>query len=218
VNQLVERLARMDSCAVSDALDKLGLPGAVSGIARVATDRRIAGRVLTVRLDRAEGRSSTRHLCTAAIEAAADGDIVVCEQRTGLDAACWGGNLTIAAQMRGVAGAIIEGPARDIDESRQLGFPVFARSVTGRTARGRIVEVATGEPILVGDVTVAQGDYVIADGSSVVFIRQADLARVVEAAELIARRESLMAQALREGKRAGEVMGANYEEMLKDRG
>ena len=215
MDQFVERLQRMDSCAVSDALDKLGLPGAVTGIPRVSTEQRIAGRVLTVKLDRTEGRSNTRHLCTTAIEAASPGHIIVCEQRTGLDAACWGGNLTIAAQMRGVAGAIIEGPARDVDESRQLGFPVFARSITGRTARGRIVEVSTGEPILVGEVTVAPGDYVIADASSVVFVRQSDIARVVEAAEMIVQRESLMAQALREGKRASEVMGANYEHMLK---
>jgi regulator of RNase E activity RraA len=220
MSDYIERLLRMDSCAVSDALDKLGLPGSVTGLARVSTDQRIAGRVLTVKLDRADGRPSTRHLCTAAIDAAAPGDIIVCEQRTGLDAACWGGNLTIGAQMRGVAGAIIEGPARDIDESRQLGFPVFARSVTGRTARGRILEVSTGEPIRVGDVTVTPGDYVIADASSVVFIAQADIARVVEAAETIVQRESLMAQALREGKRASEVMGANYEQLLKkpDRG
>jgi regulator of RNase E activity RraA len=216
-DQFTERLAKLDSCAVSDALDKLGLHGAVTGIARMSTDRRIAGRVLTVKLDRAEGRSNTRHLCTAAIEAAAPGDIIVCEQRTGLDAACWGGNLTIAAQTRGVAGAIVEGPARDIDESRQLGFPVFARSVTARTARGRIVEVATGEPILVGDVVVTQGDYVIADGSAVVFVPQTDVSRVVDAAEMIVERESRMAQALRDGTRASEVMGGNYEQMLKDK-
>jgi regulator of RNase E activity RraA len=218
MDPFAERLLRVDSCAVSDALDKLGLAGAVTGLTRVATDRRIAGRVLTVKLDRAEGRSSTRHLCTAAIEAASSGDIIVCEQRTGLDAACWGGNLTIAAQLRGVAGAIVEGPVRDVDESRQLGFPVFARSITGRTARGRIVEVSTGEPIRVGDVTVSPGDYVIADASAVVFVAAAAIAPVVEAAEFIARREALMAEALRAGRPASEVMGANYEDMLKDRG
>src|SRR5712691_12190347 len=108
MHDYTERLLRMDSCAVSDALDKLGLPGSVTGIPRVSTERRIAGRVLTVKLDRAEGRQSTRHLCTAAIEAASADDIIVCEQRTGLDAACWGGNLTIGAKMRGVAGVIVE--------------------------------------------------------------------------------------------------------------
>jgi regulator of RNase E activity RraA len=213
--QYAERLLHMDSCAVSDALDKLGLIGSVTGIGRVSTDERIAGRVLTVKLDRAEGRTSTRHLCTAAIEAARPGEIIVCEQRTGLDAACWGGNLTIGAQMRGVAGVIVEGPARDIDESRQLGFPVFARSITGRTARGRIVEVATGEPVQVGDVTVTPGDYVIADASSVVFIAQKEIERVLGAAETIWAREALIAQALREGKPASHAMGANYEQMLK---
>src|SRR5580692_12908837 len=170
-NDLIARLGNLDSCAVSDALDKRGLKGSVTGIHRYTTDARIAGRVLTVKLDRAEGRTNTRHLCTAAIEAANPGDIIVVEQSTGLDAASWGGNLAIGAKMRGVAGVIVEGPARDIDDCRKLDFPVFARSHTARTARGRIVEVATNEPVTVGDVTVTPGDYVLADASAVVFIQ-----------------------------------------------
>jgi 4-hydroxy-4-methyl-2-oxoglutarate aldolase len=209
------RLGRLDSCAVSDALDKLGLKGSVTGIQQFSTQRRIAGRVLTVKLDAAEGRSNTRHLCTGAIEAASPGDILVIEQRTGIDAACWGGNLTIGAKVKGIAGVIVEGPARDIDDSRRLDFPVYARSATSRTARGRIVEVATNEPVLVGDVTVRPGDYAIADASGVVIVAQQDIGRVLDAAEMIMQREELMAQALREGKPIGEVMGANYEHMLK---
>ena len=178
----VERLARLDSCAVSDALDKLGLKGSVTGLHRYSSEKRIVGRVLTVKLDRAEGRSNTRHLCTAAIEAASPGDIIVVEQRTGLDAACWGGNLTIGAQVRGVAGVIVEGPARDIDDSRKLDFPVFARTHTARTARGRIVEVETGGPVEVGDVIVKPGDYAIADGSAVVFVAASEIERVLEPA------------------------------------
>ena len=61
MDELISRLSRLDSCAVSDALDKLGLEksgksGAVTGIRRFSSERRIAGRVLTVKLDRAEGR------------------------------------------------------------------------------------------------------------------------------------------------------------------
>src|SRR5215813_9452439 len=205
------RLARLDSCAISDALDKLGLSGAVTGIQRFSADRRIAGRVLTVKLDRAEGRANTRHLCTAAIESADPGDILVIEQRTGLDAASWGGNLSLGAKARGVAGVIVEGPVRDIDDSRRLDFPVFARNATAKTARGRIVELATNQPIQVGDIIVSPGDYAIADASAVVFVWQEDIARVLDAAEAIMQREELMAQALREGKPIGEVMGANYE-------
>jgi 4-hydroxy-4-methyl-2-oxoglutarate aldolase len=215
MSEFVARLGRLDTCAVSDALDKLGLKGSVTGLSRYSTERRIAGRVLTVTLSPAEGRTNTRHLCTGAIEAAQPGDVIVVEQRTGIDAASWGGNLSIGAQMRGIAGVIVEGPARDIDDSRRLDFPVFARSHTSRTARGRIVESASGDPVTVGDVTVRQGDYVVADGSGVVFVTEANVARVLEAAEAIVEREEAMAAALREGKPISQVMGASYEHMLK---
>jgi 4-hydroxy-4-methyl-2-oxoglutarate aldolase len=215
VSDLVARLSNLDSCAISDALDKLGLPGSVTGIHRFTTENRIAGRVLTVKLDRAEGRSNTRHLCTTAIDSAQPGEIIVVEQRTGIDAASWGGNLAIGAKMRKVAGVIVEGPARDIDDCRRLDFPVFARTHTARTARGRIVEVATNEPILVGDVKVSPGDYVVADGSGVVFVAHSEIERVLETAEGIMAREEAMAQALRDGTPIGQVMGASYETMLK---
>lgn len=216
VNDFAARLARLDSCAISDALDKLGLPASVSGIHRFSTERRIAGRVVTVTLAAAAGRPATsRHLCTAAIEAAQPGDIIVVEQRTGLDAASWGGNLSIGAQVRGVKGVIVEGPVRDVDDSRRLDFPVFARTHTARTARGRIIEVATNEPITVGEVTVSPGDYVVADGSGVAFISQSEITRVLGAAEGIVAREEAMAAAIRAGTPISQVMGANYEQMLK---
>src|SRR5215470_9667988 len=46
----VSRLNQLDSCAVSDAMDKLGLRGVVTGIHQFSTQRKIAGRVLTVKL------------------------------------------------------------------------------------------------------------------------------------------------------------------------
>ena len=93
---------------------------------------------------------------------------------------------------------VIDGPARDADEARGYGFTVFARSVTSRTARGRIVETGTNVPIAVGDVQVSPGDYVVADGSAVVFVKAADIERVLDAAEVIADRERQMVADLRE--------------------
>jgi 4-hydroxy-4-methyl-2-oxoglutarate aldolase len=212
----VSRLGRLDACAVSDALDKLGLTGVVTGIPRLATDRRISGRVVTVKLEKDDGRpAASRHLGTTAIEAAQAGDVIVLEQRSGIDAACWGGNLSLAAQLRGVAGVVIDGPARDTDEAGGYGFTIFARSATSRTARGRIVETGTNVPIMVGDVQVSPGDYVVADGSAVVFVAAADIERVLDAAEIVADRERQMVAGLREGLPPSQVMGKNYETMLK---
>ena len=213
------RLAQLDACAVSDALDRLSLPGAVTGIQRLTTTRRISGRVITVKMGRDEGQPpASRHLGTTAIESARPGDVIVMEQRTGIDAACWGGNLSLGARLRQIAGVIVEGPARDIDEAGEYDFPVFARSSTARTARGRIVEVATNVPITVGDVTVNPGDFVVADGSGVVFVAQDAVDRLLEAAEAVIARERAMVAALREGTPISQVMGTSYETMLKKAG
>jgi regulator of RNase E activity RraA len=197
-------------------MDKLGLRGVVTGIHQYSTERRIAGPVLTVRLAVDDGRPAAhKHLGTTAIETAKPGDVIVVEQSTGIEAASWGGNLSLGAKVRGVAGVICEGPARDIDESRQFDFPVYARNHTCTTARGRLIEIATNEPITVGTIPVTPGDYVIADASAVVFIRKADIARVLDTAEKIVEKERLMADAIRAGTPIGQVMGADYESMLK---
>jgi len=216
MGDVLTRLARLDSCAVSDALDKLGLAGAAAGIHRLSTHRRISGRVVTVKLDRDTGQpAASRHLGTSAIEASHPGDVIVVEQRTGIDAAAWGGVLSLGASLKGVAGVIIDGPTRDVDEARAHDFAVFARDHTARTARGRIVETGTNVPVTVGDIPVAPGDFVVADGSAVVFVRAQDIDRVLDAAEAIAARETAMADSLRSGTPITQVMGKNYETMLK---
>ena len=172
--------------------------------------------MVTVKLGIDDGRpAASRHLSTTAIETAERGDVIVVEQRTGIDAAAWGGNLSLGAKVRGVAGAICEGPARDIDESREHDFPVYARDHTCTTARGRLIETATNEPITVGAVLVSARDYVIADATAVVFVREADILSVLDTAEKIVEREKRMADAIRAGTPIGKVMGADYERMLK---
>jgi len=158
---------------------------------------------------------ASRHLGTTAIEASQPGDVIVIEQRSGRDAASWGGNLSLAAQLRGIAGVIVEGPARDIDEAQGYGFPLFARSRTPQTARGRIVETGTNVPITVDEIAVSPGDFVVADGTGVVFVPADKIEAVLDAAEAIAARERAMVAALNEGQPVTQVMGKSYETMLK---
>lgn len=68
-SEICQRLLKIDSCAISDALDSFGLEGVVLGLSAVAAPRRIAGRVVTVKLVAVEvGQAVARHLGTAAIE------------------------------------------------------------------------------------------------------------------------------------------------------
>ncbi len=215
---LVARLEKLDACAVSDALDSLQMSGAESGIPRRSTRQRIAGVVQTVKLhDQPPAGGSKRHLGTAAIESADNHTIIVVEQRTGKDCAGWGGVLANAAKVKGVRGVIMEGPARDIDEYEEIGFPVFSRFTTPHTARGRVYEQSFGEPIQVGEARVAAGDYVIADASGIVFIPEARAEEVIAIAEKIAEKERLMTADVLAGKPVSEVMGTNYENMLENK-
>jgi len=127
----------------------------------------------------------------------------------------WGGLLTLGAKQRGVAGVIADGPLRDVDEAIASEFPVFSRSLTSFTARGRVVELGTQVPVAIGSVAVRPGDYVLADRSAVIFIAAADIERVLEAAETIVAKEAAMAKTILAGTPIGEVMGGNYEHMLK---
>jgi 4-hydroxy-4-methyl-2-oxoglutarate aldolase len=213
----VARLRRLDACAVSDALDKLGLPGCVTGLRSALPGKRIAGRVHTVKLKAGTPPPDCPpvHLGAAAIDASSEGDVIVVEQSTGIDAGCWGGILSRAARQKGVVGVICEGLARDVDEAREIGFPVFCRGYTARTARNRVYEDATDVPVEIGGVTVSAGFYALCDSSAAVFIAPDDIAAVLDAAEEIARREAEMTRRLETGEAASAVLGANYEYMLR---
>jgi regulator of RNase E activity RraA len=214
VSTVVRRLRRLDCCAVSDALDRLGLSGAVSGLVQ-RSGGRIAGRVVTVQLGTGEAPlGPPRHLGCTAIEQSGPDDVIVIEQRTGIEAACWGGLLSLGAKVRGIAGVVADGPVRDIDESIAYELPVYSRALLPMTARGRIVEKGTNVPVQIGTVQVHPGDYVIADGSGVAFIQAARAEAVLEAAEAIAAKEAVMAKALLGGVPIGKVMGGDYEDML----
>ncbi len=215
--EAVRRLRRLDCCTVCDALDRLKLGGVVSGVPQQSGDTRIAGRAITVKLGVGTGpKGAPRHLGTTAVDAAGPDDVIVVEQRSGIEAGSWGGLLTLGAKLRGVAGVVCDGPVRDIDEARAQGFAIFARTLTARTARGRIVELGTNLPIVFETVNVEPGDYVIADRSAVIFISPADIARVLDAAETIAAKEAGMAKAILAGTPVSQVMAADYEHMLEN--
>lgn len=215
---LVARLRALDTPSVSDALDTLGIEGAVGGVTAQSVTKRVAGRAVTVRLVLANELPAAvpgapkRHLCTAAVVASGPDDVIVISHPGG-PMAGWGGLLTRSASLRGVEATIIDGPARDIDESRELGYPVYAPATTPITARGRIGELGWNEPITFAGVSVSPGDLVLADGSGVVFVPAEYAEDVIAKAEAMFAKEARMAADLEAGLPVTEVMGKTYEEL-----
>jgi len=214
-DSLISRLGKLDTCAVSDALDRLSLKGASFGVRPLWPCPRIVGRAVTVKIKPPGLEKPKQHLGSAAIQAARPGDIIVIDSGGRPDVSAWGGLLSLAAKTKGLSGVVIDGACRDIDESREVGFPVFARAVVPMTARGRVVQDSFNQEIQFAGVQVHPGDLVIADGSGVVFIPREKEQEVIKEAEAVAQQEARMAEGIRQGLSVVEVLERlGYESML----
>jgi regulator of RNase E activity RraA len=213
---IIERLAKLDTCAASDALDSLGLKGATWGVRPLWQCPRIVGRAVTMKIKPAGLQQPAQHLGTAPIEAAQPGDIIVIDNGGKLEFSCWGGLLALSAKLKGLSGVVIDGASRDIDEARELGFPVYARGAVPMTARGRVIQDSFNQEIQIAGVQCHPGDLVIADGSGVVIIAKEKEAEVVASAEAIYQKEQEMADGIRNGYSGLEMLEKlGYERMLK---
>lgn len=212
---IIERLLKLDSCAVSDALDSLNLKGATWGVRPQWQCPKIAGRAVTMKIKPAGLQQPTQHLGTAPIEAAQPGDIIVIDNGGKLEFSCWGGLLALSAKLKGVSGVVIDGASRDIDEARELEFPVYARGVVPMTARNRVVQESYNQEIQFAGVQCRPGDLVLADGSGIIIIPKEKEEEAVTAAEAIYAKEQEMAAGIRKGYSGLEMLEKlGYEQML----
>lgn len=203
---LLARLQQQDSNTLSDALDFLNLPGATYGLRPLWDCPKLVGRASTVQLGRKSDAAPTVHLISPVI-AAIDSTERVLVIAGGVDGiSCWGDILANAAQVKGVRGTVIDGLSRDIDGSADIGYPLYGRGVTMISARNRVIQLSSGQPVNMAGVTVEEGDYVLADRCGTVFVPAAQIEAVLELAERIARRQHGMVAAVRSGRSVAEVM------------
>jgi regulator of RNase E activity RraA len=212
---IVEQLLKLDTCAVADGMDRLGLTGATYGVRPMWLCPKIVGRAVTMKIKPVGLDKPKHHLGTLPIDAAQPGDVIVIDNGGRLDTSCWGGLLALAAKTKGISGVVIDGACRDIDESRELGFPVYARGAVPMTARGRIMQESYNQEIEFAGVQLHPGDLVIADGSGVVIIPRSKEEDVVREAAAVAATEARMAEGIRQGMSVLEVLEKlGYEQML----
>src|SRR4029079_12348063 len=98
----------------------------------------------------------------------------------GLYIAGVGNLMATTAKVRGLAGMVIDGGARDIEELEEIGFPVWSRSQTPATSVGRYVPVARNVPVNCGGVLVRNGDWIVADKTGVVVVPAESLSQILK--------------------------------------
>jgi regulator of RNase E activity RraA len=214
-NATLATLASLDTNTVSDALDFMGLPGATYGLRPLWNCPKIVGRASTIQLGPKTGTAPTVHLISPVIASITTSDriLVITGGTEGIS--CWGDILANAAKMKGIRGSVIDGMSRDIEGSESIDYPVYGRGLTMISARNRLVQIASGTPIVVAGVTVHEDDYVIADRCGTVFVPAAKINEVLALAQRIASRQDGMVQAVRAGQSVEDVM---HDKSLKRSG
>ena len=128
------------------------------------------------------------------------GGILVYVLEDGLETAGIGNLMATTAKVRGLAGAVIDGGARDVDEIEALGFPVFSRSVTPSTSVGRYVSVSKNVPVMCAGVQVRPGDWIVGDRTGVVVVPVEKIPDVVKLLRQYDEKETKMVEIIKQEK------------------
>lgn len=213
---LLTQFEKLSTTNISDALDKLGLKGAVIGVLPMFQCPKIVGFAVTIKIAAAGLTPSKHHLGIEAIEAAGPGNIIIIDNGGRTDVSCWGEILSTAARKKGIAGVVIDGAFRDLDSIKQIGFPVYARGVVPVTARGRIMQESFNVLIRCGTAQVRSGDIVVADDNGVTIVPIEKAEEVLKVAEGFLQKERAMIEEIEKGQSILEVDNKfRYEEMVK---
>lgn len=198
-NPVLDRFAAVDPTAVSDALDALDLPSGFGELKPVWGSPKIVGYASTVQLQPWQPGPSGAHIGAHTVADADDQTVIVVANDGRTDVSCWGGLLSLGATLEGVRGVLADGVCRDVGEAEELGFPVFSRGASPRTARGRLQEAHRGQPVTIAGVPVHQGDIVIADPTGAAVVPRDRAVEVLVKAEGVSAREQAIAADLRAG-------------------
>jgi 4-hydroxy-4-methyl-2-oxoglutarate aldolase len=178
-----------------------GLPGALDhNIRPVWHGAAVAGPAYPVRC--AAGDNLAIHVAVDAVPA---GHVLVVDA-VGVIAGYWGEILTVAAQARNVAGLVIDGGVRDVAAIEKRKFPVFARGI-GMRACVKLHAPSVGEAAVIGGVTVAPDDLIVADADGVACIPQAQVERTLTAARQRTEKEAGIIARLEKGETTVDIFG-----------
>lgn len=126
-----------------------------------------------------------------AVRCAEAGDVIVATNGGSAQGALWGDMVTYYSRLKGLAGAVIDGAARDTADVTEMGFPVFSTAISVSHPDKRNPG-SVNVPLVAAGVTVSPGDLILADDDGVLAIPPVHLeAAIARAAERARFEESL---------------------------
>ena len=182
---LVEAFRELPVANIDDCMNRTA---AVDGAIRPLNKAKLLGPAFTVKVP--EGDNLMFH---KAMDMAEPGDVIVIDAGGDEKRAVFGALMINYCRVRGLAGVVIDGAVRDVEELSQMDFPVYARAATPngpyKNGPGEI-----NVPVIIGGRIVSPGDIVVGDGDGVLFIRPEHAAQLAEATRAVGQKEAAIMQ------------------------
>ena len=196
MEQIIERLGRLDVASASDALDKLGVPCGLLGIHAVVPDKHICGRAFTVHY---VPNGVIKGNVGDFLDDVQPGQVVVIDNGGRLYCTVWGDIMTFVATTKGIAGTVIDGVCRDIPGIKENNYAIFSKSTYMVTGKDRVTVDYVNRPVAISGVQVCPNDIILADDTGVVCIPDALAEKVADIAENIEKTEQAIIAEVKNG-------------------
>lgn len=209
----VDAFRAIETASISDALDRLRLPGSALGITPlVAHGQRMVGRAFTVRYLPVGAVKGT---VGDYIDDVAPGQVIVLDNQGRLNATVWGDILTAMAHNRGIGGTAIWGVCRDVAKAHELRYPIYSCGRFMRTGKDRVEVAEVNVPVALGDVQVRPGDLLVGDDDGVVVVPRGHEARVLEVTQSIVELENQIIDEVLAGSSIAEARAGHGYHVLQ---
>jgi 4-hydroxy-4-methyl-2-oxoglutarate aldolase len=186
-----DELARLGTATVYEAAGRKGLVDL--DLHRIVPGSRAAGPARPILCGQADNL-----MVHAAMAHARPGDVLVLTMPVPRPVALVGDLLATQAKARGVAGLLIDGSVRDVEELVEIGLPIWARWIRVRGA-GKDVPGTIDEPVIVGGARIAAGDTVVLDADGAAVVAHERVEEVLEAAQAREEKERVKRAKLQAG-------------------
>jgi 3-hexulose-6-phosphate synthase/6-phospho-3-hexuloisomerase len=193
--EIREILKEVSTSNISDAMHR---KGAMKGIHPLVGGKMV-GTAVTVQTFPGDWAKPVE-----AIDIAKEGDVIVIYNES-KDVACWGGLATLSALNKGIAGVVIEGAVRDIDEVKNLGLPIYTSNTVPNAGDPKGFGEINAE-ITCGGQTVKPGDYIVGDESGVVVIPAERAYELARRAKEVYKNEKRLFDEIKRGGTLSEIM------------
>lgn len=198
----MERFRRLDTTSISDALDKLGIPGGLYGLKPLNPGHHICGQAFTVHYVPCGQNSGTVGDFLDDVE---PGQVVVIDNNGRDYCTVWGDIMCITAKHRGIEGTLIDGVCRDIPTLKETNYPIYTKGYYMVTGKDRVEVDAVNIPVSISNVQVRPGDIIVGDDTGVVAVPLNRAEEVAQIAEEIERVEQLIVEKVRNGMKLKEA-------------